>query len=196
MKSLSKALVIGNGKSRLQFDLYQLRQKYKTYGCNAIYRDFVPDVLVSMDWYMVKEIIDSGVIHKTHFVTQHMNQTTGLEKTLPINFIDTETTTPDSGNAAVKYAIKQGATEVYIIGFDGHIQQYNNVYAGTRNYHHNGYCVKQIQEDKWQHRLYSTMVKNPNVDFYIVNDHMTHTLPNLTYITIEDFKEELNYVGI
>ena len=191
-----KALIIGNGRSRLQFDLNKLSSKYTTFACNAIYRDFIPDYLVSMDWFMVKEIIDSGVIYKTHFVTQHMVQTTPLQYKLPLHFIDIECSTPDSGNAAVKYAIKMGYKDLTLIGFDGHVQQYNNVYAGTRNYHHNGYCVKQIQEDKWQHRLYSTMVKNPNVDFYIVNNHMTHTLPNLSYITIEDFKEELNYVGI
>lgn len=192
----SQALIIGNGRSRLAFDLNLLHSKYATFACNACYRDFIPDYLVSMDWFMVKEIIDSGVIYKTHFVTQHMVQTTGLQYKLPIHYIDNESSTPDSGNAAVKYAIKCGFKSITLIGFDGHIQQYNNVYAGTRNYHHNGYCVKQIQEDKWRHRLYSTMVKNPDIDFYFVNDHMTHTLPNLTYITIEDFKEEINYVRI
>lgn len=192
----TQALIIGNGRSRLAFDLNELKNQYTTFGCNAIYRDFIPDVLVSMDWFMVKEIIDSGVVYKTHFVTQHMTQTTPLKDTLPLNFIDIETNTPDSGNAAVKYAIKMGFKHITLIGFDGHITQYNNVYAGTRNYHHNGYCVKQIQEDKWRHKLYGTMVKNPNVDFYIVNDHVDHTLPNLSYIRIEDFKEDIEYARV
>ena len=35
------AYIIGNGESRIGFDLYSLPQD--TYGCNALYRDYEPE---------------------------------------------------------------------------------------------------------------------------------------------------------
>jgi len=52
--------VIGNGESRRGIDLSLLKDRGKTYGCNALYRDFCPDYLISMDTDMVAEIISSG----------------------------------------------------------------------------------------------------------------------------------------
>jgi len=51
---------IGNGESRKDFDLTQLRQYGKIYGCNALYRDFKPDVLVGVDHGISHEIYQSG----------------------------------------------------------------------------------------------------------------------------------------
>ena len=43
------AFVIGNGISRRGIDLLQLQQLGHTYGCNALYREFLPNVLVATD---------------------------------------------------------------------------------------------------------------------------------------------------
>ena len=43
------AFIIGNGASRAKFDLTTLSPHGTTYGCNALYRDFYPDWLVSID---------------------------------------------------------------------------------------------------------------------------------------------------
>ena len=51
---------IGNGESRKDFDLEQLRPFGKIYGCNGLYRDFAPDVLVGMDYNICHEIYRSG----------------------------------------------------------------------------------------------------------------------------------------
>jgi hypothetical protein len=56
----SKVFLIGNGESRKGFDLNKLKPYGKVYGCNAIYRDFVPDVLVSVDHGIMHEIYHSG----------------------------------------------------------------------------------------------------------------------------------------
>ena len=53
-KTLFQSVVIGNGKSRKQIDLNSIR--HRTFGCNAVYRDFSPDVLVSVDNGMMQEI--------------------------------------------------------------------------------------------------------------------------------------------
>ena len=51
---------IGNGESRKGFDLTQLKQYGKIYGCNALYRDFTPDVLTAVDQGISHEIYQSG----------------------------------------------------------------------------------------------------------------------------------------
>lgn len=57
---MSKVFLIGNGESRKNFDLNTLKPYGKIYGCNAIYRDFTPDVLVSVDHGIMHEIYHSG----------------------------------------------------------------------------------------------------------------------------------------
>ena len=52
--------VIGNGESRQDVNLNEIKSKGKVFGCNAIYRDFSPDVLVCVDNKMIFEVIDSG----------------------------------------------------------------------------------------------------------------------------------------
>ena len=66
---MSKAFCIGNGESRKGFDLEQLRPHGKIYGCNAIYRDFMPDVLTA---------VDHGIMHEIYHA--------GLEQTIPCYF--------------------------------------------------------------------------------------------------------------
>ena len=55
-----KVFCIGNGESRKGFDLNKLKPFGKIYGCNALYREFSPDVLVSVDHGIMHEIYHSG----------------------------------------------------------------------------------------------------------------------------------------
>ena len=48
------AFIIGNGPSRKQVKLDELEGT--TFGCNAVYRDFTPDYLVSGDAGVIREI--------------------------------------------------------------------------------------------------------------------------------------------
>ena len=63
-KKVKRVFCIGNGESRQGFDLEKLRQHGKIYGCNALYRDFMPDVLTSVDHGIMHEIYHSGVAQK------------------------------------------------------------------------------------------------------------------------------------
>ena len=54
---MKRVFCIGNGESRKGFDLEQLRPHGKIYGCNALYRDFMPDVLIATDDKMREEIL-------------------------------------------------------------------------------------------------------------------------------------------
>jgi hypothetical protein len=61
---MSKVFCIGNGESRKDFDLQSLRPHGKIYGCNALYRDFTPDVLTAVDHGIMHEIYNSGYCYK------------------------------------------------------------------------------------------------------------------------------------
>ena len=53
-------VVVGNGISRKNIDLWQLKKHYTIYGCNAIYREFQPDILFCVDDRMSNELHVSG----------------------------------------------------------------------------------------------------------------------------------------
>ena len=57
---VDRVFVIGNGESRKDFDLHSLKSKGKIYGCNALYRDFAPDVLIAVDPGIIHEIYHNG----------------------------------------------------------------------------------------------------------------------------------------
>jgi|TARA_B110000503_G_scaffold106281_1_gene158680 hypothetical protein len=67
----NKVFIIGNGESRLTVDLENLKKRGKVYGCNALYRDYTPDVLVCIDAGMQHEVYGSGYCsnNKTYFRT-------------------------------------------------------------------------------------------------------------------------------
>ena len=43
------AFIIGNGTSRLEFDLMSIKDAGTMFGCNALYRDYEPDFLICVD---------------------------------------------------------------------------------------------------------------------------------------------------
>ena len=57
---VKRVFCIGNGESRKQIDLGQLKPHGKIYGCNALYRDFTPDHLTAVDAGIMHEIYNSG----------------------------------------------------------------------------------------------------------------------------------------
>jgi hypothetical protein len=59
---MNRVFAIGNGESRQSLDLLKLKPHGKIYGCNALYRDFTPDVLVAVDQSIMHEIYHSGML--------------------------------------------------------------------------------------------------------------------------------------
>lgn len=57
---MSNIFLIGNGESRKDFNLDTLKPHGKVYGCNALYREYKPDVLISVDHGIMHEIYHSG----------------------------------------------------------------------------------------------------------------------------------------
>ena len=66
---MKRVFCVGNGESRRNVNLEVLRKFGKIYGCNAMYRDFTPDVLVAVDQGIIHEIYQSGYAyaHECYF---------------------------------------------------------------------------------------------------------------------------------
>jgi len=188
------ACVIGNGTSRLQFDLDIIGTKMTTYGCNALYRDYMPSYLVSMDYNMVKEILDKKVHYQTNFYTQHDNRIDELAKTEPINFFWGFRETNDSGNSALRLALSNKHNIVYMIGFDysSSPSSLPNVYSNTQNYPRNHmWPAASMMDTKWEQRLKKILKDYPNQKVVRVNGTRSLNIGNENYseISLEQFKE-------
>jgi len=57
---MKRVFCLGNGESRKDVNLSALKPHGKIYGCNALYRDFTPDVLVAV--VDVWDRIDRGLL--------------------------------------------------------------------------------------------------------------------------------------
>ena len=68
---------IGNGESRKGFDLDKLKPHGKIYGCNAMYRDYTPDVLCAVDMGIMHEIYNSGYAQNNSCVFRDWNRMPG-----------------------------------------------------------------------------------------------------------------------
>lgn len=125
---MNRAFVLGNGRSRLGLDLTSLRSAGKTFGCNALYRDFSPDVLIATDPGITKEIESTDYPLYREFYTRNPSH----QRSKPI----TKNFGYSSGPIAVTYAAMEGFEKIYLIGFDlvGINSRHNNVYSGTPNY--------------------------------------------------------------
>lgn len=125
---MNRAFVLGNGRSRLGLDLNSLSSAGKTFGCNALYRDFSPSVLIATDSGITREIEQSGYPESHEFYTRTPVHPSSKKITKNFGF--------SSGPIAVTYAAMEGFATVYLIGFDlvGINHRHNNVYSGTANY--------------------------------------------------------------
>ena len=78
----------GNGNSRKDLDLNEYKQHGTVVGCNAVYRDFTPDILVALDSRMGHEIYRCGYAHKN---TTYLGYWTPIPTEVAETILDTET---------------------------------------------------------------------------------------------------------
>lgn len=143
--STNQAVAIGNGESRLAFDLKFVanhkgglfaENRLQTYGCNALYRDFAPDFLIATGDEIVNEIASSGYTANKIVYTNASDVLAhpGKFYLLPQNPYY------DSGSLAVYMACFDGHKKVFLLGFDQYDENdkqqsiVNNVYKNTRGY--------------------------------------------------------------
>jgi hypothetical protein len=163
---MNTAFVLGNGRSRLNIDLNRLRGKGKIYGCNALYREFSPDVLVSVDIKMVIEICTSGY-HNTHEVWSNPNSKF-VEYTNLKLFSNPKGWS--SGPTALLKSCLDRHERVYILGFDfqGINDRLNNVYANTKNYRSSEDTATYF--GNWMKQSETIFREYNNVEFIRVNE--------------------------
>jgi len=163
------AYVIGNGPSRKGFDLNRLKETGQTYGCNALYRDFIPDYIFSVDTNMSMQMIEDEVglktIHYAPALQANRKESNGMIHLIPNN--------PNwiSGNAAFWTAGVHGHKNIYLIGFD--FREYgkgelNNIYQDTDYY---GERNEDKIFDGWLKQFRDMLKMRPYVNYTVVHDN-------------------------
>jgi len=185
-----RAFVLGNGKSRLNVNLETLKQHGIIYGCNAIYREFVPDHLIAVDVKMINEIISSGY-HKTNSVWTNPNK--GVSSKHHISFFNPHKGW-SSGPTALWHASQQNYREIYILGFDyqGIEGKFNNIYADTYNYKKSSDVA--TYHGNWLSQTDKVIKEYRQIKYFrviekggFVPDVLGHNHLNLKHITYEEF---------
>lgn len=128
---MSRAFVLGNGQSRLALDINCLRAEGAIYGCNALYREFTPNVLVATDQPISHAIQNTGYSINNRFYTRKPIPGLGAQR-VPQPYYGYS-----SGPIAVALAAQDNNQAIYMIGFDlGPLtgERFNNVYADTEFY--------------------------------------------------------------
>lgn len=172
------AVLIGNGTSRLAVDLKELFDRQCIIlGCNALYRDFSPDLLGVVDHYMAGELVASG------YPTNHCLITSGM---VPESLLSKEGVYSwkeargwSTGPMMAHVALSLGCNPLYMVGFDMHVHSgvVNNVYAGTDNYAPKD--EDPICASNWEVQLASTMADFPHAKIYQVGQK---TIPTTNVI--------------
>jgi hypothetical protein len=128
---MTQAFVLGNGISRKTIVSASLQPLGKIYGCNALYREFTPDILVATDRPIATAIQESGYAQNNIFYTRRPIEGLGA-RAVPKAYFGYS-----SGPIASAVAALDGHQHIYLLGFDmgpDKNQQFNNVYAGTEFY--------------------------------------------------------------
>ena len=171
------AYCIGNGPSRLGFDLNKLKATGQTYGCNALYRDFMPDFIFSVDTNMSMKMVEDEVglktVHYAPALQANRKESKGMIHLIPNN--------PNwiSGNAAFWTAAVHGHRNIYLIGYD--FREYgkgelNNIYQNTDNY---GERNDDTIFDGWLKQFRDMLKMRPYVNYTVVHDNPPEFLNHL-----------------
>jgi len=162
---MRRNFVFGNGRTRLNIDFDEVRPYGLIYACNAVYREYTPDFLVSVDRKMIDEIAKSNYQLKHEVWTYPFVSKSHYKK---FNFIDPNLGW-SSGPTALNLATKNKPNEIYIFGFDfeGLEGKLNNVFADTENYKRN--VDPATYYGNW-HKQTETIIKdNPNLNYIRVS---------------------------
>jgi hypothetical protein len=187
------AFVLGNGISRQDISLKELEKLGRIYGCNALYRDFVPEVLVATDTAISQEIQKSGYASQHRFYTRRPLAGLGAQ-VVPKRYFGFS-----SGPIALSIAVEDNNNPIYLLGFDmGPTSngRFNNVYAGTDFY-------KPIEAGptftgNWIKQMIRVITDATNTQFVRVCGETTQRypeldmLPNLSHCSVADFLLQVN----
>lgn len=122
----SKCYIVGNGLSRRGLDLQKITRKKSSFviGCNYIYKDFEPDIIIAQDTkvilQMVKDDVDIPVV--APLLKYNWARNSGgknLKKFFCLRFPTYSMTRWNSGDLAIYIGALLGFKQLELIGFDG-----------------------------------------------------------------------------
>lgn len=192
---MTTAFVLGNGQSRRGLPLNDLKRHGSIYGCNALYRDFVPDVLVATDRPIAHQIEESGYALKNKFYTRRPFLDKGA-LTIPKPYFGYS-----SGPVAVALAAMNQNKKIYMLGFDmgpNEDKKFNNLYAGTEFYKEPG--SNPTYTGNWIKQIQHICREFPNTKFIRVCGKTTarltelDSIQNMEHLSLERFVERINNV--
>ena len=136
------AFVLGNGESRKGIQIEDLKKHGTVFACNGVYRTDRPDFLVAVDPKMMMEIGETDYVVHNKVYSNYNVQYEKNQKILDHVQWFKPSLGWSSGPTALRLALDQGSTEVYMLGFDykgfdkdtKHLNKFNNLYKDTRNY--------------------------------------------------------------
>jgi hypothetical protein len=189
---MTQAFVCGNGISRQEIDLNQLRPLGKIYGCNGLYRDFEPDCLVATDRPISEAIQNSGYSNSHRFHTRRPMPNSGA-RPVPKQYHGNS-----SGPIATALAALDGHETVYLLGFDmgpKENSKFNNIYAGTDFY--KAVNAAPTYTGNWVKQLVAIAKDFPQTTFVRVCGATTadirelKTLNNLQHMPVQTFLDQV-----
>ena len=117
--------IVGNGSSRENFDLNLLKGKGTIIGCNALYREFNPDILTVMNFSMMDEVFDYAQ-NNFCITLARSTHTINRIKQWKVSGVSS------SGGLAIKLvSLLIQPSKCYMLGMDG---DDGNIYNNTKNY--------------------------------------------------------------
>lgn len=168
---MSTAFVLGNGISRKGVNLENLRAHGTIYGCNALYRDFTPDVLIATDRPISEQIQHAGYPLEHKFYTRKPLDGLGAHR-VPDQYWGYS-----SGPLAAAIAAADKHLTVYLLGFDmaGINDRFNNVYADSEFYKRS--ASTPTYTGNWERQLLRVMQDYPHTNFIRVHGAITADVP-------------------
>jgi hypothetical protein len=168
---MPECTVIGNGASRKKYDLTQI--KHPTFGCNQIYRDFMPDWLVAKDKRVLEEMSKDGIkqvyLPFLSYRAHRETSTITIPDMREIRFPYVRMNSWLTGEIAIVFAAQLSFTVINVIGFDGGP---DSIYRGKTDTNvsltHN-----QVPEWRYEHtfekikQYYPKITINTDTDFLI-----------------------------
>jgi hypothetical protein len=187
------AFVLGNGLSRQHLNLAHLKNCGMIYGCNALYREFTPDVLVATDRPIAEAIQASGYPLTNRFYTRRPLPDLGAKKVLQ-NYHGYS-----SGPNAVGLAAHDQHHRIYLLGFDmGPTKNngFNNMYAGTEFY--KAPTAPPTFIGNWVKQIGQIVKDHPDIQFFRVCGTTTARISglegfkNLEHLDLAIFLDRIN----
>lgn len=187
------AFVLGNGISRKDISLTTLHQLGKIYGCNALHREFIPDVLVATDKPIAAHIQNLGYAKKNRFYTRRPLLDSGALQVPPEYF------GYSSGPIAISIAAKEYHCRIYLIGFDvgpTETNTFNNIYSDSEFYKQS--TANPTFTGNWIKQLTQVIKDHPHTKFIRICGDTTariselEVLRNLEHQSMSSFQDRIN----